>query len=115
MPKGAGTVVGKGLELLQSLGIEGRVGGQIAVRGLLQGIQPPGAEGPNGHPEGTRHRLGGAVQRLGNLGGTLAPGACQQALAATQGEGLGRAQARLQLLALGVREGTHEDGGFHIP
>jgi hypothetical protein len=43
----------------------------------------------------------------------LGPSTGQDELAAAEGEGIGRAQARLQGIALGVREWTHVQGRLH--
>ena len=59
--------------------------------------------------DGVAHRLGVATQRAGDLVGILASGAGEKYLATAQGEGIRRAQSRLQGFALGVAEGTHKD------
>ena len=64
--------------------------------------------------DGVSHGLGVASQRAGDLVGVLAPFAGEKYLATAQGEGIRRAQSRLQGLTLGVREGTHKDRSFHI-
>src|ERR671914_868878 len=46
--------------------------------------------------------------------GASSPLALARNLATAQDEGIGRAQTRLQLLALGVGYGTHKNGSFHI-
>src|SRR5215217_8419803 len=62
---------------------------------------------------GCARRLGIAAQRAGYGVGVLAPGAGKEDLATTEDEGVGRAQAVLQDLALGVRKRTHEDRSSH--
>jgi hypothetical protein len=54
-----------------------------------------------------------AAEVLGDLGRPLAASAFEEDLAATQEEGVGRAQARCQRLLLGVRQGAHENGCSH--
>jgi hypothetical protein len=54
-----------------------------------------------------------AAQLASYLVGVLASVAGEKDLATAQGEGIRRAQACLQRLALGVAKGTHEDWSFH--
>src|SRR5438309_4397799 len=76
---------------------------------FLQGVQAALVEGP----DGVAHRLGGASQLPTDRRWGLAARTGQEDLAATQGEGIGRAQARLQGVALGVREWTHVQRRLH--
>ena len=73
--------------------------------------RPVGVEGV----DGVADRLVGAAERPGDRRDGLAAGAGEHDLAAAQGEGLGRAQAGLQGLALGVRQGTHNERSLHAP
>ena len=83
------------------------------MRTLGASPQRPGksllVEGVNGVAGG----LGIAAQRVGDLVSILAPIAGDEDLAAAQSEGIRRAQSRLQGVALGVVQGTHEYGSFH--
>jgi hypothetical protein len=54
-----------------------------------------------------------AAQLVSDLVGVFASVAGEQDLATAQSEGIRRAQASLQGLALGVTQGTHEDRSFH--
>ena len=54
-----------------------------------------------------------AAQLVSYLVGIFAPVAGEQDLATAQGEGIRRAQSRLQGFALGVADGTHKDRSFH--
>ena len=54
-----------------------------------------------------------AAQLVSYLVGIFAPVAGEQDLATAQGEGIRRAQSRLQRLTLGVAKGTHKDRSFH--
>jgi hypothetical protein len=63
--------------------------------------------------DGVARRLGVAAQGADDLVGILAPVAGEKYLATAQGEGIRRAQSRLQGFALGVTQGTHKDGSFH--
>ena len=62
-----------------------------------------------------QNRITEIWQLLSMLGRTAPAGqrTRQQDLAAPQGEGIGRAQARLQGIALGVRDRTHIQGKLH--
>jgi hypothetical protein len=62
---------------------------------------------------GCARRLGIAAQLAGYGIGVLAPGAGKEDLATTEDEGVGRAQAVLQDLALRVQKRTHEDRSSH--
>src|SRR5215217_9357480 len=73
--------------------------------------EPPFVEGVDGVASG----LGVAPEASGDMVGVLAPGTRQQDLTPTEDECIGRAQPRLQGLALGVAQGTHEDWSFHDP
>src|SRR5215217_2900735 len=53
------------------------------------------------------------AQLVSYLVGIFAPVAGEQDLATAQGEGIRRAQSRLQRLTLGVAKGTHKDRSFH--
>jgi hypothetical protein len=88
---------------------EGGVGGLGPRGAALEGIHPPCVEGM----QGIQHGLVVAAEVLGDLRGALAASAFEEDLAATQDEGIGRAQARCQRLLLGVRERTHENGCSH--
>jgi hypothetical protein len=55
-----------------------------------------------------------AAQLVCDLVGVLASVAGDEDLATTQGEGIRRAQSRLQGLALGAAQGTHGDWLFHV-
>jgi len=63
--------------------------------------------------DGVARRLRVAAEAAGYLVGVLAPVAGEKYLAAAQGEGIRRAQARLQGLALGVGQRTHVYRSFH--
>ena len=54
-----------------------------------------------------------AAQIVSNLVGVVASGAGEKYLATAQGEGIRRAQSRLQGFALGVAQWTHKDRSFH--
>jgi len=69
-----------------------RTGGAFAQTGQARGV-----EGPNG----VAHRLVVAAPLVGDRGWALTAGTRQQDLAATQDKRIGRAQPRLQSLALG--------------
>lgn len=57
--------------------------------------------------------LGVTAEVAGDLVGVVAIGTCEQSLATAQGEGVWRAQSRLQEFTLGVAQGTHVYGSFH--
>ena len=82
----------------------------------MRGREEPGRQGgrpvPREGVDGVADRLLVAAEGAGDGGHVLAAGAGQQDLAAAQGEGRGRAQAGLQGLALGVRQGTHKAVGL---
>jgi hypothetical protein len=80
-------------------------------RAFVQSDKASLVESPNSVADG----LGVAAQVVGNLRGLFPSGAGQENLATAQDEGIGRAQTRLQLLALGVGYGTHKNGSFHNP
>ena len=63
--------------------------------------------------DGVARSLRITAEVAGDLVGVLAIGTCQQNLATAQGEGVWRAQPRLQGIALGVAQGTHVYGSFH--
>jgi hypothetical protein len=80
------------------------------LRSRLEGLrQPFVVEGVDGVACGLRI----AAQLVSYLVGIFAPGAGEQDLATAQGEGIRRAQSRLQRLTLGVAQWTHEDWSFH--
>ena len=103
IPKVSGTAMGQCLQLLQPHRVEAGVEGVVAVRAFLEGGTPALVE----RLDGVAHRLGSTAQLVGDLLGTPTPGTGQENLAAAEREGVGRAQARLQGIALGVRHGTH--------
>src|SRR3712207_4635938 len=97
---------------LGPLGIEGSMNRMRTLRASLKGLRKsPLVEGVDGVARG----LGAAPEACGDLVGILAPGAGQQDLTAKEDESIGRAEARLQGLALGVAQRTHKDGSFHDP
>ena len=63
--------------------------------------------------DGVARGLRITAEVAGDLVGVLAIGTCEQNLATAQGEGIWRAQSRLQEFALGVAQGTHVYGSFH--
>lgn len=63
--------------------------------------------------DGVAHRLRVTAEVAGDLVGVLACVTGEQDLATAQGEGIRRAQSRLQGLALGVAQRTHVDRAFH--
>src|SRR5215207_5574000 len=99
--------------LAQSLGpllIEGPMNGVRAVRTpsqrLLETLLVEDVDG-------VAHGLRVTAEVASDLVGVLSIGAFEQDLAAAQSEGIRRAQSRLQGLALGVTQRTHEDWWFH--
>jgi hypothetical protein len=76
---------------------------------LAQAIQANAVE----RFDGIVDSLAVAPQAVGNLWGRLSPGTGQENLATMQDEGIGRALACLQALALGVGYGTHKDWWHH--
>ena len=97
-------------QALGSLGVEGGVDGAGAGGALAERpLEAPFVEGV----DGVAHGLGVAAQGAGDPGGALAPCAGEQDLAAAEDEGVGRAQAFLQGLALVFLKRTHEDGFSH--
>jgi hypothetical protein len=63
--------------------------------------------------DGVAHRLVVAAQMMSDLEGSFSSGAGQEDLTTAQNEGIGRAQACLQMLALGVAQGTQKDRSLH--
>jgi hypothetical protein len=63
--------------------------------------------------DGVARRLRIAAQLVSDLVGVFAPVAGEQDLATAKGEGIWRTQSRLQGLALGVAQGTHEYWSSH--
>jgi hypothetical protein len=63
--------------------------------------------------DGVARSLRITAQLLSDLVGVIASVAGEQDLATAQSEGIRRTQTRLQGVALGVAQGTHEDGSFH--
>ncbi len=86
--------------------------GRMRPRGLLlQATQALAGEGAQGVVDGAH----GTAQVAGDGRSPLALGAGQQDLAATDGEGVGGAQPRLQLLLFGSRERANKGRWFHNP
>lgn len=95
---------------LSLFGIEGPMNGVRMLRSRLEGLrQPFVVEGVDGVACGLRI----AAQLVSYLVGIFAAVAGEQDLATAQGEGIRRAQSRLQRLTLGVAKGTHKDRSFH--
>lgn len=93
-------------ELLGPLGVEGGVSGMRLGRTLAEGlIEASLVE----LVDGVARRLVIATRLAGDPVSVLAIGAGEKCPRAARGEGVRRTQARLQGLALGVVEGTHED------
>lgn len=93
------------LEPLRRVGVEGGVNGMRATGATPQRL--PGAafvEGVDGVARGLRV----ASQGAGDPVGVFVPPAGEKYLASAEDEGIRRTQARLQGLALGIREGTRE-------
>src|SRR3712207_7572741 len=63
--------------------------------------------------DGVARSLRITAEVASDLVGVVAIGTCEQNLATAQGEGVWRAQACLQGLALGVAQRTHVYGSFH--
>jgi hypothetical protein len=63
--------------------------------------------------DGVARSLRITAEVAGDLVGVLAIGTCEQNLATAQGEGIWRAQSRLQGFALGVTQRTHVYGSLH--
>jgi hypothetical protein len=78
---------------------------------LLQAGKPFALEGT----KGVVNRAHGTAQVAGDGRSTLAAGAGQQDLAASDGKGVGGAQSGLQLVPLGSRKSANEGRGFHTP
>src|SRR5262249_33269024 len=89
--------------------VEEGMGGMGPGGLLLQAGQTFALEGVEGIVDGTH----GTVQVASDRRGALAVGAGEQNLAATDGEGLGGAQTRLQLLPFGSSEGANKGRWFH--
>src|ERR671912_2328301 len=95
---------------LCSLIIEGSVDGVRAIRASLQRL---GKTFLVEDVDGVAHRLRVTAKVAGDLVGVLSISAGEKYLATAQGEGIRRAQSRLQGVALGVTQRTHEDRSFH--
>ncbi len=111
MAEVAGTVMDQRLQPLQPRLVETDMDGVVATGPLLQRVQAALVAGA----DRVAHGLGGAAQVLGDGRWPFAAGAGQQDLAAAEGEGIGRAHACLQDIALVVREWTHVQRWFHPP
>ena len=96
-------------QLLPARQIERGVDALGPGRAPAQRRHAPGVERDDDPPDG----LVVTANLAGDLGGALAPGAGEQDLAPPQDESVGRAQAGGELLALGVRDGTHVDWYSH--
>jgi hypothetical protein len=109
--EGTGTLVQQGPQLFGLLARKSGVD-SVGARGTLaQSSQAGLVEGLDSIAD----RFPIATQVVGSLGGQFPSGAGQQNLAAAQDEGMGRAQACLQVLALGVGQGRHKYRSFHTP
>jgi hypothetical protein len=86
-------------------GIEEGAGGVRPGGLLLQAGQPLAAEGMDGVADGGT----GAAEAAGDVRRSLAIGAGEQDLTATQGEGIGATKSLLQLLPLGECQRRNEE------
>src|ERR671914_372870 len=107
--EGTGALVRQGPQLFGFLARKSSVAGVGTRRTLAQAGQASAVE----RFDGVADRLVVAAQVVGNLWGVPSSGAGQENPAAAQDQGLGRAPACLQVLALGVGYGTHKDWWHH--